>query len=415
MMKKILAFIFVFVGLAGFAADSEAKWWIFGQSEDEVATRYLYLNDISYDELGDKVTLYRELLPNGQATLKGRGQAGRNKVGAVQISLDNGATWQKADLAADGSFIYNFTPRLGETYPLSVKILDTAGKSNDVEATRKELTVSDGDVTSVIRAALDAMIAAYQDEDPRAFMRHIGENFAGDAIILDRGVRKDFTLFDNLRLTYQLNNVAAGTGGKIFASFTFSRQVTSARDAQTYEDRGVTEFIFKLHADQALVTAMKHPLIFGLSEAEDVATGVTNSAENAQTLRVADNEIYLSDQPYDDDDDYNDGPGAVGIPTPTNLSVQYFSYPELTLTFDVPGSVSAATYKRVLQWSTSPAGPWTDEDEPLLSEASFTEFTAHCRGELWDAGRIYYRLALERISDGDLSAWSNVVSVSGSL
>lgn len=413
MMKKMLAFFFLFVGLAGFAADSEAKWWIFGQSEDEVATRYLYLNDISYDELGDKVTLYRELLPNGQATLKGRGQAGRNKVGAVQISLDNGATWQKADLAADGSFIYNFTPRLGETYQLNVKILDTAGKSNDLEATRKELTVSDGDITSVIRAALDAMIAAYQDEDARAFMRHIDENFAGDATILDRGVRKDFTLFDNLRLTYQLNNVAAGSGGKIFASFTFSRQVTSARDAQTYEDRGVTEFIFKLHADRALVTAMKHPLIFGLSEAEDVATGFTNSAENAQTLRVSNNEIFLSDQPYEDDND--DAPVSIGIPRPTNLAVQYFSYPELTLTFDVPGSVNATTYKRVLQWSTSSGGPWTEEDEPLMAETSFTEFTVHCRGEIWDAGRIYYRLALERIADGDLSAWSNVVSVSGSL
>lgn len=412
-MKKMLAFFFLFVGLAGFAADSEAKWWIFGQSEDEVATRYLYLNDISYDELGDKVTLYRELLPNGQATLKGRGQAGRNKVGAVQISLDNGATWQKADLAADGSFIYNFTPRLGETYQLNVKILDTAGKSNDLEATRKELTVSDGDITSVIRAALDAMIAAYQDEDARAFMRHIDENFAGDATILDRGVRKDFTLFDNLRLTYQLNNVAAGSGGKIFASFTFSRQVTSARDAQTYEDRGVTEFIFKLHADRALVTAMKHPLIFGLSEAEDVATGFTNSAENAQTLRVSNNEIFLSDQPYEDDND--DAPVSIGIPRPTNLAVQYFSYPELTLTFDVPGSVNATTYKRVLQWSTSSGGPWTEEDEPLMAETSFTEFTVHCRGEIWDAGRIYYRLALERIADGDLSAWSNVVSVSGSL
>lgn len=409
MMKKMLAFFFLFVGLAGFVAEAEAKWWIFGQSEDEVATRYLYLNDISYDELGDKVTLYRELLPNGQATLKGRGQAGRNKVGAVQISLDNGATWQKANLAADGSFIHNFTPRLGETYQLSVKILDTAGKSNDVEATRKELTVAEGDISSLIRAALDAMIAAYQDEDPRAFMRHVDENFAGDATILDRGVRKDFTLFDNLRLTYQLNNVAAGSGGKIFASFTFSRQVTSARDAQTYEDRGVTEFIFKLHADRALVTAMKHPLIFGLSEAEDVATGVTNSAENAQTLRVSNNEIFLSDQLYDDD--YDDSPGAVGIPSPTNLAVEFFSYPVLALTFDVPGSVNASTYKRVLQWSTTPGGSWADDEDPLMDETSFTEFTVHCRGEIHDAGRIYYRLALEKISDGDMSAWSNVISV----
>ncbi|MDY0212207.1 MAG: hypothetical protein RBR06_04320 [Desulfuromonadaceae bacterium] len=300
MREKLLALFFLFIGLTGLAADSEAKWWIFGQPEEEVSTRYLYLNDISYDELDDKVTIYRELLPNGQANLKARDLTGINKVGAMQISLDNGASWLKARPAADGSFIYNFTPQLVETYQLSVRILDTAGKSNDVEATRKELSVSDEDVSSLIRAALDAMIAAYQDEDARTFMNYVDENFAGDATILDRGVRKDFTLFDNLRLTYQLNNVTAGSGGNIFASFTFSRQVTSSRDVKIYTDCGVTEFTFKLHGDRVMVTSMKHPLIFGLSEAENVATGETNSAKNTETLRVKDSKISISNAPYND-------------------------------------------------------------------------------------------------------------------
>lgn len=38
-----------------FTNTAEAKWWIFGQSENEISTRYLYLNGISYDELGDKI------------------------------------------------------------------------------------------------------------------------------------------------------------------------------------------------------------------------------------------------------------------------------------------------------------------------------------------------------------------------
>lgn len=163
------------------------------------------------------------------------------------------------------------------------------GQSEQEVATRKELTLSDRDIAAVVRDSLDRMIAAYLSEDPRAFMAQVDDDFAGDTTILDRGVRKDFTAFDNLDLRYTLNNVTAGSGGKIFTSISFSRQVTSSRSGQAFQDRGVTEFIFTLKGDQALVSAMKHPLIFGLSEAADVGTGTVNSAENDEVLFIDEN------------------------------------------------------------------------------------------------------------------------------
>ncbi|WP_432823904.1 hypothetical protein [Trichloromonas sp.] len=406
---KRMYFALLLIMAIGFVADEAcAKWWIFGQSEQEVATRYLYLNGVAYDELGDKVTVYRESLEQGKVVFKGRGQAGKNKVGAVQISLDGGVTWQKTALAADGSFEFGFSPQMGETYQVAVKILDTAGKSNDVEATRKELTVSDRNISAVVREALDQLIAAYHGEDARAFMALVDEDFAGDATVLDRGVRKDFTAFDHLDLRYTLNNVTSGSQGKIFTSISFRRQVTSTRSGQTYQDRGVTEFIFVLKGDQALVSAMKHPLIFGLSEAEEVATGTVNLAENDEVLIIDESgalRLGSVDEAASDEDGGGDGP------TPMNFAMQFLDYPMLTLTFDIPGFVTGSDYKRVLQWSTSPGGPWQDDDEMIFSQVSFTEFTVHCRGEIWDAGHIYYRLAIESISDGDRSGWSNVVTV----
>jgi hypothetical protein len=384
-----------------FSTAADAKWWIFGQSENEISTRYLYLNGVSYDELGDKVTVYRETLPEGQLVLRGKAGTTSSQVAVVQVSRDGKATWKEAKRSDDGTFEYGFKPEIGKSYLMYVKIMDTTGKSNDVEATRKEVTVSDQNISVLVRKALDDLIAAYRAEDPRGFMNLVSPDFAADSAILDRAIRKDFTAFDNIDLRYTLNNVTSAGSGKVFVSLSFTRGVTSSRSGKTLTDKASTEFVFSMEDKGAKVFSMKNPLIFGLSDAENVATGTVPSSE--PTIRISDNEIILSDLPYGED-------GATGT-APTNLAVESLSYPELTLTFDAPASVTSSDYKRVLQWSTSRIGPWNDDTDPIFSEVSLTTFTVHCRGEIWDAGTIYYRLALEKISSRERSNWSNVVSV----
>lgn len=402
---NLLRYFIVITLLALLPSTSQAKWWIFGQSENEISTKYLYLNGVSYDELGDKVTVYRETLPEGQLVLRGKAGTTSSQVAVVQVSRDGKATWQEAKRSDDGTFEYGFKPEIGKSYLLYVKVMDTTGKSNDVEATRKEITASDQNLTALIRKALDELIAAYRSEDPRGFMNLVSPDFAADAVILDRAVRKDFTAFDNLDLRYTLNNVTSATGGKIFVAITYSRNVTSARSGKTLSDKGVTEFIFALEEKGPKVFSMKNPLMFGLSDAENVATGSVPNSE--PTLRVSNDGIELSNQPIGEE---GDG-GSITVPRPTNLSVESFAYPQLTLTFDAPPSADASSYKRVLQWSTSAGGPWQNDIDQIMSQTSFTSFTVHARGEIWDAGRIYYRLALERISNDEQSSWSNVISI----
>lgn len=271
--------------LALLPGTGNAKWWIFGQSENEISTKYLYLNGVSYDELGDRITVYRETLQNGQVVLRGKAATSSSSVGSVQISSNNRESWEKAQKTSDGSFEYRFSPEPGKTYVLYVKIIDTTGKSNDVEATRKEMVVSDQNITAVIRQALAEMITAYRSEDPARFMAWVSDDFAGDPVVLDRAVRRDFSSFDNIDLRYTLNNVTAADG-KIFSSFTFSRKLTSTRSGATLSDRGSSEFIFTLGERGPKVFSMKNPLIFGLSDAANVATGTVNSAENDAVIQI---------------------------------------------------------------------------------------------------------------------------------
>ncbi|MBI5695485.1 MAG: hypothetical protein HZC51_07080 [Nitrospirae bacterium] len=269
-----------------YAATADAKWWIFGKSDEEVSFAYLFLNKVSYEESGDKVTLYRDLLPDGQVLVNGRVRAGSGKVGSVKVSTDGKATWDKAKFTPDGVFEYRFTPEPGKTYTLYVEAMDTTGRKNDVDGTKKEVTVLGGFSADAINDALRAMMAAYMAEDPAAFMAFVGADFAGDATNLDRAVRRDFSAFDNISIGFTVNNIASGPGGRSFVSISYNRQVTSSRSGRTLTDRGDTEFVFNAGDGGPRLYSMKNPLIFGLSDASNVATGGSNTAQPGPVIIV---------------------------------------------------------------------------------------------------------------------------------
>lgn len=409
MLKKILLFTLFLSCLV--STNAMSKWWIFGQTEANVATRYLYLNDISFSELDKQVTLYRDMLPAGRVVLRGKASSGKSTIGKVEVSLDNKETWQKADKSDDGSFEFSFVPELDRVYQLYVKILDTSGKSNEIDETYREITVSNSDIEMIIRQALDAMIRAYQDEEPRNFMAWVNGDFAGDDVLLDRAIRKDFTVFDALNLNYTLNNVVSGANGKVFVVFTFNRQVTSSRTGETFVDQGLTEFVFKLNTGKAKVMAMKNPLIFGLSDAEEISTGTVNSGENDEVLNV-----NINGEPYLGPVGGGTGDDSGGFPTPENLVVTSFTpYHRVILSFDVSPDVVGNPDYQILVEERLGAGLWGEVYRTAyVSNIIDSSGAVHFNGSSGIAsytGTLYYRAFVEKVSDGDLSDPSNIVIV----
>ncbi|MEW5906045.1 MAG: hypothetical protein AB1734_04585 [Elusimicrobiota bacterium] len=270
-MKKILTIAAALMLAAGAA---QAKWWIFGKGGGEIGLRYLTVNGASADEAGRKMVIYRETLgPDGLVRIQGRAQTGRNKVGGVRVSLDDKATWQDAKVADNGTFEYAFKPEEGKKYVLLVEVTDTAGKTNKVDDTRKELELSGEKIQAGIRAALDAMFDAYSKERLAAFMAHVGDDFAGDKILLERAVKRDFDSLSGINIRYTLNNIAAGASGRVFVSITYNRFVVVNKTGASNTDNGSTEFVFTMKEGRPLLYSMKQPLMFGLSDAENVATG----------------------------------------------------------------------------------------------------------------------------------------------
>lgn len=285
---KLVTRIAVILTVFMLSSKAEAKWWIFGQSNEEITINYMFLNTISYDESGPAVTLYKMTLPDGMIVINGKASARSGKIGRVRVTTDNKETWEKAKTSDNGAFEYSFKPEENKTYTVFVEVADTAGKTNTVEETRKEISISDQNLMTSMGEVLDKMIESYRNKDATGFMSQVSEDFAGDTSSLDHAIRKDFSNFENLDVRYTINNVATGKDG-LYVSITYTLLLTPSRNTNTslLSENGITEFVFKFGERGPMVYSMKHPIIFGRSSAAEIATGIVNNISNNQVIIVA--------------------------------------------------------------------------------------------------------------------------------
>lgn len=285
-MKKLSIIFVMMIGCLIFSQDSQAKWWIFGQGTDGITTEYIYLNQNSFDEAGESMTLFKESLKDGTIRINGKASVRNAKIGAVSVTVDNKATWQKAKLSKNGSFEYIFTPETGKEYQVFIKIMDTLGKTNDIDSTYKIVKVTNENIYQKISEALNGLAQSYQNEEPQMFMNYVSNDFAGDYTILDYAVRKDFNAFDYIQLRTFINNISRSGSGKVYVAVQYIRKVVSSRSGRVYSDNGYTEFVFKNENGNFKIFSMKNPLLFGLSDAGELAAGTIQNINNNPIVLV---------------------------------------------------------------------------------------------------------------------------------
>ncbi len=412
MRTRAIRLLIVFLLLAAACGGADAKWWIFGKSDEPVDFHYLYINNMSFMEKSEKITLFRDSLPEGRVIIRGKAKTKAGKVGSVEVSIDNRETWQKAKLGESGAFEFSFKPELGKTYDLYIKVLDTTGKSNKIEDTYRQITLSDRDLMAAVREALQKLVDAYCQENPSAFMALVSDDFAGDAVLLDRAIRKDFTAFDQIDLRFNISSVASGAKGRIYVSLLYNRFMLSARSGASFTDKGTTEFVFEQKDDGLLVWSMKNPLIFGLSDAGNVATGTVYTGGN-ENIIVVDEAGNVRQVPFEEGINIiaggGGGGGAGDFAGLSNLRVtgggkRHFVDLEFDTILDW-STMPAGTYETVVEESLSPGGPWTEVERKDLD--TFVRVMSDRIAQ--QSVMLYYRVRIQRLADGLLSQPSNVV------
>jgi hypothetical protein len=152
------------------------------------------------------------------------------------------------------------------------------------ENTGKKVILSGKDIRPVIDSALKIMIEAYQARDAAGFISYVSDDFTGDDTMLDRAIRRDFSIFSDIDIRVVLYTVTADSNGNIYASLSYNRRLVSMRTGDTFTDRGMTELTFRTGADHPLLYSMRKPIIFGLSKDDLTAGTVIATGDNSRLV-----------------------------------------------------------------------------------------------------------------------------------
>ena len=172
-----------------------------------------------------------------------------------------------------------------------------SGKTNNVDLTGREVSTSEDNIRAAISSVLDAMVEAYKNKSTMDFMAYISNDFSGEADILEMAIQRDFSFFSSIELRYILDTLSTDSNGNIFVTLTFNRFLISNRNGESYTDNGTTALVFHPGHDHPVVFSMKNPLIFGISNAGEVATGTVIASGNNSKI-IVDERGNLSIEAY---------------------------------------------------------------------------------------------------------------------
>lgn len=264
---------------------AEAAWWEFGRSDGEPFISSLRFNNVDAEQRDDLLVLTRDDLVGGLVNIRGKAEARRGDVGLVEISLDGGKNWASAALGERGLFSYEFRPQLDREYPLQIRAISTSGVSTGPEEHDFKLLVTSADGGREARAVFQKLLEAYQREDRASFMQNVSEQFEGNFGALEDGLSKDFRFLDDIRIQAQISRISRQE--RIYEIyFTYNRQVRSAKTGALLKDTAASVVGLRLEAGGMKLMRLSAPLIFGVSEAEDVATSVTGQSVGQQVLTI---------------------------------------------------------------------------------------------------------------------------------
>lgn len=129
------------------------------------------------------------------------------------------------------------------------------------------------------------MIQAYAREDLAGFMKYVSENFQGNISSFEDALEKDFRYFDDIKIYVSVSRVIK-RGDYYDVCFLYNRQITSAKTGKILKDKSYSCASFVLERNQIKLIKLMAPLIFGVSEEEEVATSVNQEAIGTDVIKI---------------------------------------------------------------------------------------------------------------------------------
>jgi hypothetical protein len=120
---------------------AEAAWYDFARNESAPEIAELSVAGRQMEDLVELLAMFPDELKGGKVILRGRAATTRGSIGAVLVSVDGGANFEKAKLEKSGAFFFDFSPAPEREYELHIRAVDTTGRSSDPKAGAFKLAV----------------------------------------------------------------------------------------------------------------------------------------------------------------------------------------------------------------------------------------------------------------------------------
>lgn len=383
-----------------FAQGAAAQWWRFGADAAEPVFTDLLFNQQSALRVDRALQLGRDELDNGRVIVRGRTEVAQGSIGRVEASLDDGVSWSEVPFSDRGLFAFEFQPEMERVYRFRIRALSTTGQASDASAHAFEFKATATDGRTLARAALQQLIDRYAARDRSGFMNLVSPDFVGSAGVLDGAVGDDFRLFDSIRIVPTIQRLSRADN-RWTVYFSFIREVRSARTGQSFQDRASTSVVMVREGDGYKLLEVAAPLIFGLSDADELATFVEPESAGQSVIQV-DADGNVTKRPL--------GAGAVDWgPTNLRLMMPRGSAAVVDLIFDTTLDLAnpavESGYGRLIERANSAAGPWVVADSRDSLEHNWMMNLP------WSAPATYYRARIKKLATGQVSAPSNVLRV----
>lgn len=266
---------------------AQAQWWSFGSNSNRPVISELLFNSISALRVDRQLYMSPDDLQQNKITVRGRTEVGQGKVGRVEASLDNGISWTAIPFSEQGLFAFEFAPEIGRSYPFRIRSLSTTGQVSEEADNAFEFKLVKDDSRQLARETFEKLLQRYMARDRSGFMQLVSNQFAGDAVALDSALGNDFRFFDSIRIEPVIRQMAASNSRWII-HFSFTRQVRSTKTGQMLKDQAQSAVTLVRDGEDFKLVELAAPLIFGVSDPGNVATGVAEGSAGRPVLTVDD-------------------------------------------------------------------------------------------------------------------------------
>ncbi|MFH1665547.1 MAG: hypothetical protein ABIA77_05325, partial [Candidatus Omnitrophota bacterium] len=224
--------------------------------------------------MGQTVVLTKNDLKSGAIEITFRLSA-IDKIDALLISEDGGRSWK--GIPKSQNVTYSFVPQPNRLYQPMIKMKAGLVESeSEIFPGVPSIQYKDIDATKLVVEAVQFLAESYEARNAARFLDIVSRDFLGNRVYLEEGVRFDFDMFSDIRLSIFINRIDQGKD-TYTAATKWNKTQTPRKTGSQQRTSGNTTLVFAMEDGKMKLKNMRGNLIYATLSPEIAESSGLNS------------------------------------------------------------------------------------------------------------------------------------------